>query len=67
MRRGGVTLNPQTWAILTEVGSVERRDAAWGAVKTHLLKEMGPLLLSPAYTVPDPTIGYITRYATGPP
>lgn len=62
---GRITLNPQTWSILTEVGSDERRSRAWGAVKDQLLKEMGPLLLAPAYTVPDATIGYITRYAPG--
>jgi cellobiose phosphorylase len=34
-------------------------------VKEHLLSAYGPLLLAPAYTVPDETIGYITRYSPG--
>jgi cellobiose phosphorylase len=62
---GRVTLNPQTWAVLTETGSEPRRDAAWDSVRRHLLKDMGPVLLAPAYSVPDATIGYITRYAPG--
>src|SRR5205085_3163138 len=43
----------------------ERADASWAAVKEHLLAPMGPLLSWPAYTKPDETIGYITRYAPG--
>jgi cellobiose phosphorylase len=35
------------------------------AVEEHLESRVGPLLLSPAYTVPDPEIGYLTRYAPG--
>ncbi|MBC7771086.1 MAG: glycosyl transferase family 36 [Pyrinomonadaceae bacterium] len=62
---GKVYLNPQTWAVLTGIGSPERRDSAWHAVREHLLHEMGPVLLSPGYTEPDPTIGYVTRYAPG--
>src|SRR5262249_54602233 len=52
---GRIALNPQTWAILTEAGSAARRDQAWQAVRTHLLQDMGPLLLAPAYTIPDAT------------
>jgi len=62
---GKLFLNTQTWAILSESAPREREDAAWGAVKEHLLAEMGPLLSWPAYTEPDTTIGYITRYAPG--
>ena len=34
-------------------------------MKEHLLGEMGPLLLAPSYTIPDESIGYITRYCPG--
>ena len=34
-----------------------------GSAEKLLYKEYGPLLLTPAYTVTDPGIGYITRYA----
>lgn len=62
---GRVFLNTQTWAVLSGTASEARLESAWGAVKEHLLAPMGPLLSYPAYTEPDPTIGYITRYAPG--
>jgi cellobiose phosphorylase len=62
---GRIFLNTQTWAILSETAPAEREDAAWSSVKQHLLQPMGPVLSHPAYTEPDPTIGYITRYAPG--
>ncbi|MBC7833784.1 MAG: glycosyl transferase family 36 [Phycisphaerales bacterium] len=67
---GRIYLNAQTWAVLSGgaaagVTSAEREAEAWTSVKRELLGEMGPLLLSPAYTIPDDSIGYITRYAPG--
>jgi len=62
---GKIHLNPQTWSILAGVASAERAGRAWLAVKRELLTPFGPLLLAPAYTTPDPDIGYITRYAPG--
>lgn len=62
---GKIFLNTQTWAILSETAPNDREDACWASVKQHLLQFMGPLLSYPAYTQPDPTIGYITRYAPG--
>lgn len=62
---GRIYLNAQTWAILTDAADPSRLDAAWTSVQKHLLGPMGPLLLAPAYTTPDPTVGYITRYAPG--
>lgn len=62
---GRIYLNPQTWAVLVDGASADRLQAAWASVKTHLLAEMGPLLLAPAYATPDASIGYITRYAPG--
>lgn len=62
---GRIYLNAQTWAILADAGPRERLERAWGSVKEHLLREMGPLLLAPAYSVPDTEIGYITRYTPG--
>jgi cellobiose phosphorylase len=64
-REGNIHLNPQTWAILTGVAPAERALSAWNAVKERLVTPYGPLLLSPAYTTPDPDIGYITRYSPG--
>lgn len=62
---GRIYLNAQTWAILADAGPQDRLDMAWASVKEHLLREMGPLLLAPAYSVPDTDIGYITRYTPG--
>lgn len=62
---GKLFLNTQTWAILSDAAPPDRAAAAWSAVKEHLLAPMGPLLSWPAYTEPDTTIGYITRYAPG--
>jgi cellobiose phosphorylase len=62
---GKIHLNPQTWAILADGVDDERRALCWQAVQRHLLTPFGPLLLSPAYTVPDATVGYITRYSPG--
>jgi len=62
---GRVFLNTQTWAVLSGTAPPDREAAAWASVKQHLLRPMGPLLSHPAYTEPDATIGYITRYAPG--
>jgi len=62
---GKIFLNAQTWAILANTAPPERALSAWHSVEEHLLKDYGPLLLSPAYRVPDSEIGYLTRYAPG--
>jgi cellobiose phosphorylase len=62
---GRIFLNAQTWAILGETTTPERQASAWASAKDHLLTDYGPLLLAPAYTEPDPKVGYITRYAPG--
>ena len=50
---------------MADTGPADRKAAAWAAAKKNLLTPYGPLLLAPAYTVPDPDIGYITRYSPG--
>jgi cellobiose phosphorylase len=62
---GQIHLNAQTWGIISDGAPSERVSAAWASVKERLLSSYGPLLLEPAYTVPDATIGYITRYSPG--
>lgn len=62
---GQIFLNAQTWAQFAQAGSTEQRDRAWASLKDRLLTPYGPLLLAPAYTVPDPAIGYLSRYAPG--
>lgn len=62
---GRIYLNAQTWAIIAGAADSSRQHAAWQSVKQHLLQDMGPLLLDPAYTEPDESVGYITRYCPG--
>ncbi len=62
---GQLFLNPQTWAVLSGIASAERTQASLNAVRQHLVKPYGALLLIPAYKNLDPDVGYITRYAPG--
>lgn len=62
---GRIFLNPQVWAIMSDGAPPERLSAAWESCKRELLTDYGPLLLAPAYTEPDASIGYITRYPPG--
>ncbi|MBV9463412.1 MAG: glycosyl transferase family 36, partial [Verrucomicrobiae bacterium] len=60
---GKIHLNAQTWALINGTGTPERIRKGMAAARKHLYRDYGPLLLSPAYTEVDATIGYITRYA----
>ncbi len=62
---GKIYLNPQIWAVISGITNTERVESALNAVEKILLRKNGPLLLYPAYSKPDPQIGYITRYAPG--
>ncbi|MGC9336445.1 MAG: GH36-type glycosyl hydrolase domain-containing protein [Anaerolineae bacterium] len=62
---GQIFLNAQTWAVLSGVASDERGRTALEAAERHLYAPYGPLLFTPAYSSPDPNIGYLTRYAPG--
>ncbi len=64
-KEGKIFLNAQTWAILNDSATEERKRKAYESIKKYLFREYGPLLLYPAYTSPDPEIGYLTRYAPG--
>ena len=61
--QGKIFLNTQTWAIITDSATPERAEKCMASAKKYLYREYGPLLLTPAYSVTDPMIGYITRYA----
>jgi len=60
-----VWLNPQTWAVIGEVADTERANAVFDVVEKKLEKDIGTLLLTPAYKTPDRYVGYLTRYASG--
>jgi cellobiose phosphorylase len=62
---GKIYLNPQIWAVISEIADKQKQNKAIESVTKFLLKKNGPLLLSPAYTKPDEMIGYLSRYAPG--
>ena len=64
-RFGQIFLNAQTWAILNETGPPERLAACLESMRERLVTPSGALLLAPAWSEPDETVGYITRYAPG--
>jgi len=64
-KEGKIFLNAQTWSVITGIAEPKRQTIAMDAVKKHLLKKNGALLLSPAYSKPDTMIGYLSRYAPG--
>ena len=64
-RVGSIFLNAQTWAVLNGVAAPERAAQCMKAVRERLVSKAGALLLAPAFDMPKPEIGYITRYAPG--
>ncbi|MCX7847102.1 MAG: glycosyl transferase family 36 [bacterium] len=64
-RKGRIFLNAQTWAVIANSAPAERQQIAIHAARRFLYKPYGTLLLYPGYTVPDPSIGYLTQYASG--
>ncbi len=64
-KEGKIYLNAQTWSVLSGIADKDKAVKAINAVTKHLLKKNGCLLLTPAYTVPDQMIGYLSRYAPG--
>jgi cellobiose phosphorylase len=64
-KEGTIWLNPQTWSIIADVADHNRARQVMDAVENILEVEIGPLLLRPAYRIPDRYIGYLTRYSPG--
>lgn len=62
---GKIFLNAQTWAVLSGIADPQRAHQALASARQHLYSDYGPLLFAPAYTQPDPHIGYLSRYAPG--
>lgn len=63
--QGRIFLNAQTWAVLGDTAPPDRAEQALQSAREHLYTDYGALLLAPAYRVPDPEVGYLTRYAPG--
>jgi len=64
-KEGKIYLNAQTWSVLSGIADKDKAVKSINSVTKHLLKKNGCLLLTPAYTVPDQMIGYLSRYAPG--
>ncbi|MCK4946875.1 MAG: glycosyl transferase family 36 [Candidatus Aureabacteria bacterium] len=65
-KSGKIFLNAQTWAIINGVVDDPKRiKSMLSSMEKNLYKEYGPILFHPAYDVPNPKIGYLTRYAPG--
>ena len=62
---GRIFLNPQSWSVIGQATSLERQQRAMAAVDEHLDSWVGPHLLYPPYTKPDPTIGSLTGFHPG--
>ena len=62
---GKIFLNPQLWAVISDITDGERKKKVMKAVEKYLLKDFGALLLTPEYCNPNSEVGYITRYAPG--
>jgi cellobiose phosphorylase len=62
---GKLFLNAQTWAVLSGTASQERARQAMQSAREALYTNYGALLFAPAYAVPNPEIGYLSRYAPG--
>jgi cellobiose phosphorylase len=63
--QGRIFLNAQTWAVLSGLAPEERARQAMESAREYLYAPYGALLFAPAYSVPDPSVGYLTRYAPG--
>lgn len=60
-----IFLNPQTWALIYDVADANRAKIVKQNMEKQLFKDYGPLLLYPAYKIPDIDVGYLTRYPAG--
>lgn len=62
---GKIFLNAQTWAVINEIVDGPQAKRLMEHAEKHLYKDYGVLLFTPAYTVVDKKIGYLTRYSPG--
>lgn len=61
---GKLYLNTQAWALISGVAQGDRRDACLAAIQ-ELQTPAGPLLLTPAFTKWDPTVGRLSLKIPG--
>ena len=64
-KEGRVHLESNAWAVLSGAAKGERALKAMEAIEKYLYTPYGLLLNTPAYTKPDPDIGFITKVYPG--
>jgi N,N'-diacetylchitobiose phosphorylase len=64
-KEGRVHLESNAWAVLSGAASPERGRQCMEAVKEYLYTEYGLMLNAPPFTVPDDSIGFVTRVYPG--
>ena len=64
-KQGKIHLNPQTWAVISGVVDGAQAKKLLAVTEKRLYRDYGVLLFTPAYSVVDKNIGYLTRYAPG--
>ncbi|MBN1871604.1 MAG: glycosyl transferase family 36, partial [Candidatus Omnitrophica bacterium] len=64
-KEGKIYFNAQSWAVINNTAEGNRGITGMKSAEKYLDREYGPLLFYPAYSAPDPEIGYLTRYAAG--
>lgn len=62
---GKVHMESNTWAVLSGVADSEHGRSAMDAVDSYLYTQYGLMLNAPCFTVPDDSIGFVTRVYPG--
>jgi len=64
-KKGKIYLNTQSWAVMSGIAEDKRAKLCMDMVKEELDTKHGIMLMAPAYTDFDPTLGAITTFAPG--
>lgn len=62
---GKIFLNPQSWALLSDVATPKQKTKITAAVDEHLSTPFGAMLLAPSYTAMRKDVGRITQKHPG--
>lgn len=62
---GKIHLESNAWAVLSGAAEEEKARKALDSVEKHLYTPYGLMLNAPAYTIPDDSIGFVTRVYPG--
>ncbi|MCR5671395.1 MAG: N,N'-diacetylchitobiose phosphorylase [Butyrivibrio sp.] len=64
-KEGQIHLESNAWAVLSGAADKEKSEAALESIHEHLATPYGIRLNHPAYTIPDDSIGFVTRVYPG--